>query len=85
MISAGDSVIYVPRHIQIPNMNKFNFNNPLCEYGIVKSANDMFIFVNYVKNGIPQNTAAATDPKDLFFLDGTPILNVMEEFNNLKI
>jgi hypothetical protein len=84
-MKAGDTVIYVPRHIQEDNMNKFNFKNPLCEYGTIKSANERFIFVNYVQDGIPQNTAQATDPRDLFFLNGDSIINVFEIFDTLDI
>jgi len=85
MISIGETVIYVPRHLKIPNMSKFDFTNPKCEYGTIKSANDTFVFVNYVLNGIPQNTAKATDPNDLYYLDGTSILNSLEEFNSLSL
>jgi hypothetical protein len=66
-LTIGDSVIYVPRHLHIENMNKFDFKHPKCEYGIVSSVNERFIFVRYVINRIPQNTAKATDPEDLFF------------------
>lgn len=81
----GDTVIYVPRHIQEDNMDRFNFNNPLCEYGTISSANERFIFVKYVVDGIPQNTAKATDPRDLFFLDGSSVINVFDIFDSLNI
>jgi len=81
-LTIGDSVIYVPKYLHIENMNKFNFNHPKCEYGIVSSVNKRFIFVRYI-NGI-HHTAKATDPEDLFFLDGTNVINVMEVFESLK-
>jgi len=84
MVKIGDSVIYVPKHIQTQNMNEFNFTNSLCEYGIIKSINERFIFVNYVINGIIQNTAKATDPNDLFFLDGSPIINMIDISKSLQ-
>jgi len=78
------AVIYVPKYIQISDMSKFDFNHPRCEYGIIKNANEKFVFVNYVINGIPQNTAKATYPNDLFFLDGTSILDAFEIFKLIK-
>ncbi len=79
----GTTVIYVPRHIRIENMDVFDFNTPGCEYGFIKSSNDTYVFVNYVKNGIPQETANATDPNDLFLLNGRPLLNASEVFKKI--
>jgi hypothetical protein len=70
----GDSVAYVPHHLQIDDMSKFNWNTPGIEYGWIFCLNETVVFVKYVRNGIPQNTAAATNPGDLFFLDGKPII-----------
>jgi len=80
----GDVVIYVPRHLRISNMNRFDFNDSRCEYGTIKTCNGTFVFVNYVLNGIPQNTAKATDPDDLFFLDGTPLIDSFEIFKKIN-
>jgi len=80
----GDSVIYIPKHIQKKDMTKFNFNSKGCEYGIISSVNDKFVFVRYVKNGIPQNTAQATNLDDLYYLDGRPLIDdVMEILKKL--
>ncbi len=54
-----DRVIYVPVHAD------GNLNHKDCEYGLVKSVNDTFVFVLYVKNGIPQMVANATRPEKL--------------------
>jgi len=62
-IEVGDRVIYIPTHAE------GDINHPDCEYGTVSSWNDKFIFVKYVRNGIPQMTAQATSPEDLY-LDG---------------
>ena len=78
-IEAGDRVIYVPSHAE------GNINHPDAEYGIVKRWNDKFIFVNYVKNGIPQMTAQATRPEDLYLEGkgpGEP--SVLEIFNKIQ-
>ena len=78
-IEVGDRVIYVPSHAN------GDVNHPDCEYGIVKSWNDSFVFVNYVTNGIPQLTAQATRPEDLY-LDGKAdlLINVLDIFNKLN-
>lgn len=78
----GDSVIYVPNHAFVNG--KPTFNHKDCEYGIIKSANDTFVFVNYVRQGIVQSTAQATDPRNLFLLSGESIIDVLEVFKNLK-
>ena len=54
-----DRVIYVPSHAD------GNLNHKDCEYGIVKSVNERFVFVLYIKNNIPQMVASATKPVDL--------------------
>lgn len=56
----GESVIYVPKHVN------GDLNHPDCEYGTISSFNDRFIFVKYITHGILQETAQATDPKDLY-------------------
>lgn len=55
----GDAVTYVPAHVHGDTSHKD------CENGIVKSKNEKFVFVRYIKNGILQETAAATRPEDL--------------------
>jgi hypothetical protein len=80
IIEIGDRVIYVPTHAE------GNLNHLDCEYGTVSSWNDKFIFVKYVRNGIPQMTAQATDPRDLY-LDGKGpgmqnVLEIFEALNN---
>ena len=69
----GLAVAYVPTHIRIDDMSKFNWNTPGIEYGWIFNVTDSHVFVKYVRNGIPQNTAQSTDPDDLFDLDGKPI------------
>jgi len=59
-LKIGDRVIYVPTHAS------GDINHKDCEYGIVKSKNDTYVFVNYVKNGIPQMIAESTRPEDLY-------------------
>jgi len=79
VLEMGDRVIYVPTHAE------GNINHKDCEYGIIKSWNDKFIFVNYVRNGIPQMTAQSTRPEDLY-LDGKGPgeQNVLEIFEALN-
>ncbi len=60
-IQPGDRVIYIPAHAE------GDINHPDCGIGIVKSKNDKFVFVNYTRNGILQQTAQATDPSDLIY------------------
>jgi hypothetical protein len=55
-----ESVIYVPKHA------KGNLNHPDCERGVVSSFNEKFIFVKYIRNGVLQHTAQATNPSDLY-------------------
>lgn len=57
--SAGDSVLYVPRHAHGDR------SHPHCERGIVSSTNEKFVFVRYYRNGVLQTTAQATDTEDL--------------------
>lgn len=57
--SPGIKVRYVPRHAHGDLTHKD------VENGIVKSTNDKYVFVNYIRNGILQETAQATDPRDL--------------------
>lgn len=78
-IDVGDRVIYIPTHAE------GNINHPDCEYGTISSWNDTYIFVKYVKNGIPQMTAQATDPRDLY-LDGKGdgFQNILEIFNKIN-
>lgn len=83
-IRPGETVIYVPRYVQEQDMSRFDFRHPKCEYGLIKSANDKFIFVNYVINGIPQSTAKATNPQDLFRLNGECLFNVLETFKHIN-
>jgi len=75
----GDSVIYVPDHAFVND--KPNFKHPDCEYGIIKSANNNWVFVNYVVNGIVQGTAKATKPKNIFLLNGDCFFDAIEVFN----
>ena len=79
VIEIGDRVIYVPTHAE------GNINHEDCEYGIIKSWNNKFIFVNYVRNGIPQMTAQATDPRDLYLEGKGPgeqsVLEIFESLN----
>ena len=58
---SGDRVTYVPSY----KANEFIEMGTGAEHGVVKSTNELFVFVNYVRNGILQETAAATNPKDL--------------------
>jgi len=81
-VGPGDSVIYVPNHAF--EDGKPNFNHPSCEYGIIKSAQSRYIFVNYVVNGIVQGTAKATDPRNLFLLNGESLFDLIEVFNKIK-
>jgi len=79
VIEIGDRVIYVPTHAN------GDINHPDCEYGIVKSWNKKAIFVNYVRNGIPQMTAEATNPRDLYLEGkGEGEISVLEIFKNLN-
>jgi hypothetical protein len=80
----GEAVIYVPKHLQIENMSKFDWNTPGIEYGFISEAAINCIFVKYIRNGIPQNTAQATNPNDLFFLNGDKMMNVLEVFDLLN-
>jgi hypothetical protein len=59
----GDKVLYVPMHA-INQYIEFGTHYDT-EFGIVKSINEKYVFVNYTRNGIVQETAQATDPKDL--------------------
>lgn len=78
-IEVGDRVIYVPTHAN------GDINHPDVEYGTVKSWNKKFIFVNYVRNGIPQMTAQATSPKDLYLEGKGPgEISILEIFNKLQ-
>lgn len=81
-VGPGDSVIYVPNHAF--EDGKPNFNHPSCEYGIIKSAQSRYIFVNYVVNGIVQGTAKATDPRNLFLLNGESLFDLIEVFNKIN-
>jgi hypothetical protein len=54
-----EHVRYVPNHAHGDPKHKD------VEPGIVSSMNDKFVFVKYIKRGILQETAAATDPGDL--------------------
>ncbi len=58
-------VLYVPSHY-IDEFKKGKHKD--CEKGIISSMNDKFVFVKYYRNGVLQNTAQATDPKDLIKL-----------------
>jgi hypothetical protein len=58
----GDSVVYVPTHAQTIPMTWSKDAEP----GIVKRCNEHTVFVNYIKNGILQETAQGTDPNDLW-------------------
>lgn len=79
VMEPGDRVIYVPSHAN------GDLNHPDCEYGIIKTWNDTYIFVNYVKNGIPQMTAQATRPVDLFLdAKGDVRIHVLEIFDKIK-
>lgn len=55
----GDRVRYIPPHA------KGDRNHKDCCSGVVKRTNDTYVFVNYVQNGILQETAHATRPCDL--------------------
>jgi hypothetical protein len=59
----GDRVTYVPTHA-IEEFSKQRKHKDI-EHGVVKSKNEKFVFVNYVRHEILQHTAEATDPKDL--------------------
>ena len=63
VLEIGDRVIYVPTHAN------GDINHKDCEYGIIKSWNSTGIFVNYVRNGIPQMTAQHTRPKAVVTYD----------------
>lgn len=58
-----DRVIYVPTHAV--EEYSVHGNHPDIEHGVVKSKNENFVFVNYVRHGVLQYTAEATNPKDL--------------------
>jgi len=82
VLEIGDRVIYMPPHA------KKNPTHKDCEYGIIKSWNNMFIFVTYIRNGIPQMTAQATRPEDLW-LDGKgpgehSVLEIFKKLNDTK-
>ncbi len=55
----GDKVRYIP-----PHANGYFFHKD-CEEGVVSSVDDHYVFVYYMRNGILQQTAAATNPKNL--------------------
>ena len=55
----GDRVKYIPPHA------KGDVNHPECCSGVVKRTNEAYVFVNYIQNGILQETAHATRPGDL--------------------
>jgi len=55
----GQNVRYIPYHANGDPTHED------CENGMVKSKNDSFIFVRYIKNGILQETAQATKPDQL--------------------
>jgi len=78
LIYTGDRVIYIPTHAE------GNVNHPDCEYGIVSSWNDKYVFVKYVRNGIPQMTAQATSPEDLYVDGRGGLVNVLEIFKSLE-
>ncbi|MFA5153065.1 MAG: hypothetical protein WC554_10930 [Clostridia bacterium] len=61
---SNDLVTYIPSHL-IEDFEKTGYRTPGLESGRVKSKNDCFIFVNYIRNDIIQATAEATDPRDL--------------------
>jgi hypothetical protein len=57
------------------------------EKGIVKRANDTFVFVNYFVNNVLQETAQATRPEDLYYLKNDvfcSILDLDDVFNKLN-
>lgn len=56
----GMKVLYVPAHA------KGNVRHPDCEWGIVSSVNDTFVFVRYARNsGGYRQQGIATRPEDL--------------------
>jgi hypothetical protein len=67
----GDEVFYIPAHA----INQYGawlvngcpdwWKHTQFEKGFVKSITDRFVFVNYFLNGKIQETAKATDPRDL--------------------
>jgi len=78
----GDRVIYVPSYA------KGDTKHPACEYGTIKSWNSSGIFVNYVKDGVPQMTAQHTRPEDLV-LDGKgpgepSVLEIFKTINDVR-
>lgn len=60
----GDRVTYVPAHL-IDEFNHHSYRIAGIQKGVVKSKNDYYVFVRYVRNGELQATAQATNPKDL--------------------
>ena len=59
-----DRVKYIPS-IQADEFIVSDNKDEIGEHGVVKSTNQRFVFVNYIRNGILQHTAQATDPRDL--------------------
>lgn len=55
----GDRVRYVPTHVH------GDITHEDCLSGVVKSVNDTYVFVNYVRHGILQQTAQGTRPEVL--------------------
>lgn len=55
----GDSVKYIPPHAQ----NDITHSD--CENGVVKSISSLYVFVQYIRRGVIQNTAEATFPENL--------------------
>lgn len=49
----------------IPNHAYGDINHSDCENGIVKNVGTKFVFVNFIRNGILQETAQAVDPNNL--------------------
>lgn len=58
----GDRVVYIPKYLLMGDRDKMIKEKNL---GVVSSINKKFVFVRYKSN----NTAEATEPKDLYFIN----------------
>ena len=70
----GEEVKYLPAH------TKGDLRHPDVETGYVSSTNEKFVFVKYIRKGNLQETAQATDPRELIKVLHIPLSGNPSEY-----
>ena len=77
-----DKVRYIPKHL-IQEYFESEHQDWFGDHGVVTSVNEKYVFVRYIRDGVLQHTAQATDPRDLIN-DTKPIFSRWIDPSSLK-